>query len=206
MKTICVNWGRSHVEHSRDMKRRRMCLLPTMLVGLLVKWQSRYFYQIWLVSLHWARWFPSVLPVTLYILSVDPSCCYCTLMQICCWQVPCRSNKILLQLLWMWFHVWFPSSPTLRYAIGFETFSVWWLTKSSSLCKKEFFLEHCTTIMYNVRLIKGKLNQGEDLQGLNKSLLENSAITLGRLGWVCPELVAPHMDHFMEPWCYALRT
>jgi transportin-1 len=60
--------------------------------------------------------------------------------------------------------------------------------------------------MYNVRLIKGKLKQGEDLQGLNKSLLENSAITLGRLGWVCPELVAPHMDHFMEPWCYALRT
>jgi transportin-1 len=43
-------------------------------------------------------------------------------------------------------------------------------------------------------------------EGLNKSLLENSAITLGRLGWVCPELVAPHMDHFMEPWCYALRT
>jgi transportin-1 len=74
------------------------------------------------------------------------------------------------------------------------------------LCKKEFCLEHCTTIMYNVRLIKGKLKQGEDLQGLNKSLLENSAITLGRLGWVCPELVAPHMDHFMEPWCYALRT
>jgi transportin-1 len=43
-------------------------------------------------------------------------------------------------------------------------------------------------------------------EGLNKSLLENSAITLGRLGWVCPELVAPHMDHFMQPWCYALRT
>jgi transportin-1 len=42
-------------------------------------------------------------------------------------------------------------------------------------------------------------------EGLNKSLLENSAITLGRLGWVCPELVAPHMDHFMQPWCYALR-
>jgi transportin-1 len=42
-------------------------------------------------------------------------------------------------------------------------------------------------------------------EGLNKSLLENSAITLGRLGWVCPEVVAPHMDHFMQPWCYALR-
>ncbi|KAJ7545352.1 hypothetical protein O6H91_09G116500 [Diphasiastrum complanatum] len=43
-------------------------------------------------------------------------------------------------------------------------------------------------------------------QGLNRSLLENSAITLGRLGWVCPDIVAPHMDHFMKPWCSALRT
>ncbi|XP_072964721.1 transportin-1-like isoform X1 [Typha angustifolia] len=40
--------------------------------------------------------------------------------------------------------------------------------------------------------------------GLNKSLLVSSAITLGRLGWVCPEFVAPHMKHFMEPWCIAL--
>eukprot|EP00249_Psilotum_nudum_P021527 c28143_g1_i2 orf=1539-4217(-) len=41
-------------------------------------------------------------------------------------------------------------------------------------------------------------------EGHNKSLLENSAITLGRLGWVCPELVAPHMEHFMQIWCHAL--
>lgn len=41
-------------------------------------------------------------------------------------------------------------------------------------------------------------------EGINKSLLENSAITLGRLGWVCPELVSPHMEHFMQPWCTAL--
>ncbi|KAM1243604.1 hypothetical protein ACFX11_035368 [Malus domestica] len=39
---------------------------------------------------------------------------------------------------------------------------------------------------------------------LNKSLIENSAITLGRLAWVCPELVAPHMEHFMQRWCIAL--
>ncbi|XP_020966627.1 transportin-1 isoform X3 [Arachis ipaensis] len=41
-------------------------------------------------------------------------------------------------------------------------------------------------------------------EGLNKSLIENSAITLGRLAWVCPELVSPHMEHFMQPWCTAL--
>ncbi|KAA8546130.1 hypothetical protein F0562_020976 [Nyssa sinensis] len=39
---------------------------------------------------------------------------------------------------------------------------------------------------------------------LNKSLVENSAITLGRLAWVCPELVSPHMEHFMQSWCTAL--
>ncbi|KAG0489721.1 hypothetical protein HPP92_006584 [Vanilla planifolia] len=41
-------------------------------------------------------------------------------------------------------------------------------------------------------------------EDLNKSLLENSAITLGRLGWVCPDLVAPHMEHFLQYWCAAL--
>ncbi|XP_057974190.1 transportin-1 [Malania oleifera] len=39
---------------------------------------------------------------------------------------------------------------------------------------------------------------------LNKSLIENSAITLGRLAWVCPEIVSPHMEHFMQSWCTAL--
>ncbi|KAL6550078.1 Transportin-1 [Orobanche minor] len=41
---------------------------------------------------------------------------------------------------------------------------------------------------------------------MNKSLIENSAITIGRLAWVCPELVSPHMEHFMQPWCVALST
>ncbi|KAL5713973.1 Transportin-1 [Ranunculus cassubicifolius] len=41
-------------------------------------------------------------------------------------------------------------------------------------------------------------------EGINKSLIENSAITLGRLAWVCPELVSPHMEHFMQSWCTAL--
>lgn len=41
-------------------------------------------------------------------------------------------------------------------------------------------------------------------EGLNKSLIENSAITLGRLAWVCPELVSPHMEHFLQTWCFAL--
>jgi len=32
-------------------------------------------------------------------------------------------------------------------------------------------------------------------------LLENAAITLGRLGLVCPEMVAPHLKLFAKEWC-----
>eukprot|EP01027_Heterolobosea_sp_BB2_P015739 GEZU01022513.1.p1 GENE.GEZU01022513.1~~GEZU01022513.1.p1 ORF type:complete len:446 (-),score=191.52 GEZU01022513.1:491-1717(-) len=41
---------------------------------------------------------------------------------------------------------------------------------------------------------------------LNRSLLENTAITIGRLGWVCPDLIAPHLSRFTENWCLSLRN
>ena len=41
---------------------------------------------------------------------------------------------------------------------------------------------------------------------LHKSLLENAAITLGRFGLVCPEVVAPSLPNFMKPWCHVLAT
>jgi len=37
------------------------------------------------------------------------------------------------------------------------------------------------------------------------SLLENTAITIGRLGLVCPDMVAPHLPTFSQNWCLALR-
>lgn len=37
-----------------------------------------------------------------------------------------------------------------------------------------------------------------------KSLSENAAVTIGRLGLVAPQLVAPHLAAFLEPWCQAL--
>eukprot|EP00286_Rhodomonas_abbreviata_P022521 CAMPEP_0181303378 /NCGR_PEP_ID=MMETSP1101-20121128/8524_1 /TAXON_ID=46948 /ORGANISM="Rhodomonas abbreviata, Strain Caron Lab Isolate" /LENGTH=900 /DNA_ID=CAMNT_0023408943 /DNA_START=172 /DNA_END=2874 /DNA_ORIENTATION=- len=40
--------------------------------------------------------------------------------------------------------------------------------------------------------------------GLNKSLLENTAITLGRFGLVCPDLVAGQLNQFVQPWCRVL--
>ncbi|KAJ0241878.1 Transportin-1 [Hirschfeldia incana] len=55
-----------------------------------------------------------------------------------------------------------------------------------------------TNVVSSLGLI---LHHGE---AVNKSLVENSAITLGRLAWIRPDLVAPHMEHFMKPWCSAL--
>ncbi|KAG5406359.1 hypothetical protein IGI04_012478 [Brassica rapa subsp. trilocularis] len=55
-----------------------------------------------------------------------------------------------------------------------------------------------TNVVSSLGLI---LHHGE---AVNKSLVENSAITLGRLAWIRPDLVAPHMEHFMKPWCLAL--
>eukprot|EP00959_Pyramimonas_sp_CCMP1952_P210385 4402780-Pyramimonas_sp.AAC.1 len=41
---------------------------------------------------------------------------------------------------------------------------------------------------------------------LNKSLMENTTITIGRLGLMCPEQVAPALGSFMHPWCVSLRA
>ncbi|KAI9474313.1 MAG: armadillo-type protein [Benjaminiella poitrasii] len=39
---------------------------------------------------------------------------------------------------------------------------------------------------------------------IQRTLLENVAITIGRLGLVCPSLVAPHLEGFVQPWLLAL--
>eukprot|EP00744_Colponema_vietnamica_P002141 GILI01003437.1.p1 GENE.GILI01003437.1~~GILI01003437.1.p1 ORF type:complete len:529 (+),score=114.32 GILI01003437.1:694-2280(+) len=40
---------------------------------------------------------------------------------------------------------------------------------------------------------------------LHKSLVENTAITLGRFGLIAPELVAPHLPTFAVLWCSAIK-
>ena len=40
---------------------------------------------------------------------------------------------------------------------------------------------------------------------LNKSLAQNIAITLGRLGLINPEAVAKHLDKIAKQWCVSLR-
>uniref|UniRef100_K3WSY9 Importin N-terminal domain-containing protein n=1 Tax=Globisporangium ultimum (strain ATCC 200006 / CBS 805.95 / DAOM BR144) TaxID=431595 RepID=K3WSY9_GLOUD len=39
---------------------------------------------------------------------------------------------------------------------------------------------------------------------LPRNLVENCAITIGRLGYVCPTIVAPHLQDFAKRWCRAL--
>ncbi|GBP84814.1 Transportin-1 [Eumeta japonica] len=39
-----------------------------------------------------------------------------------------------------------------------------------------------------------------------KTLLENTAITIGRLGYVCPHDVAPVLHQFVRQWCSSLRN
>ncbi|KAG8903272.1 hypothetical protein FRB99_003539 [Tulasnella sp. 403] len=37
-----------------------------------------------------------------------------------------------------------------------------------------------------------------------KSLMENAAVTIGRISLVCPQPVAPYLDNFAQQWCQAL--
>jgi hypothetical protein len=39
---------------------------------------------------------------------------------------------------------------------------------------------------------------------IQRTLLENVAITIGRLGLICPTMVAPHLENFVHPWLVSL--
>ena len=41
---------------------------------------------------------------------------------------------------------------------------------------------------------------------VNRNLLENTGITLGRLGLICPDVVSPRVGEFIQPWCFNLRN
>ncbi|KAI8909313.1 armadillo-type protein [Powellomyces hirtus] len=55
------------------------------------------------------------------------------------------------------------------------------------------------------RLVRLLNNRNPDQIVTPKAVRENAAITIGRLGLVCPELVAPHLSTFIAAWCEALR-
>ena len=56
------------------------------------------------------------------------------------------------------------------------------------------------------QLVLGQLIENINRPGTPKTLLENTAITIGRLGMVCPEQVAPYLPQFICMWCNTLRN
>ncbi|EDV23327.1 uncharacterized protein TRIADDRAFT_50449 [Trichoplax adhaerens] len=54
-------------------------------------------------------------------------------------------------------------------------------------------------------LVLDKLIEILNRDDIPKTLLENTAITVGRLGYVCPHEVAPKLPNFIQKWCKALR-
>ncbi|XP_078740908.1 transportin-1-like [Lampetra fluviatilis] len=57
-----------------------------------------------------------------------------------------------------------------------------------------------------VALVLGQLIDIINRPNTPKTLLENTAITIGRLGYVCPQEVAPNLQQFIRPWCTSLRN
>ena len=55
-------------------------------------------------------------------------------------------------------------------------------------------------------LVLSKLIENINRPGTPKTLLENTAITIGRLGLVCPQEVAPYLPQFIGMWCSTLRN
>ena len=55
-------------------------------------------------------------------------------------------------------------------------------------------------------LVLGMLIENINRPNTPKTLLENTAITIGRLGLVCPQEVAPYLSQFILMWCSTLRN
>ncbi|KAL8543780.1 hypothetical protein ACS0TY_004364 [Phlomoides rotata] len=89
------------------------------------------------------------------------------------------------------------NTPKLKETVSIANNACWAIGELAVKVHKEVSPVVMTVISCLVQILQHP-------EGLNKSLIENSAITLGRLAWVCPELVSPHMEHFMQSWCIAL--
>lgn len=89
------------------------------------------------------------------------------------------------------------TSPKLKETVSVANNACWSIGELAVKVRQEI----APVVMTVMSCLVPILQHAEEL---NKSLIENSAITLGRLAWVCPELVSPHMEHFMQAWCSAL--
>ena len=57
----------------------------------------------------------------------------------------------------------------------------------------------CEVVLVNLTQIL--MNQDQSM----KSLTENAAITMGRIGKACPLIVAPHLPKFINQWYLLLQ-
>ena len=57
-----------------------------------------------------------------------------------------------------------------------------------------------------LQLVLQQLIENINQPGTPKTLLENTAITIGRMGLVCPSEVAPYLPQFICMWCSTLRN
>ena len=70
----------------------------------------------------------------------------------------------------------------------------------------ELSIQLRTSMKGYLPLVLGLLIENINRPGTPKTLLENTAITIGRLGLVCPEEVAPYLPRFILMWCSTLRN
>uniref|UniRef100_A0AAY5KTB8 Importin N-terminal domain-containing protein n=1 Tax=Esox lucius TaxID=8010 RepID=A0AAY5KTB8_ESOLU len=64
----------------------------------------------------------------------------------------------------------------------------------------------CVEMQPYVSMVLNQLVEIINRPNTPKTLLENTAITIGRLGYVCPQEVAPMLQQFIRPWCTSLRN
>lgn len=77
--------------------------------------------------------------------------------------------------------------------------AVWAIGEISLRCREEEMRQYAPTILQSLIALINKRN-------LNRNILENTAITIGRLGLCCPILVSSQLVNFIQSWCMTLRT
>jgi hypothetical protein len=70
----------------------------------------------------------------------------------------------------------------------------------------EIAIQLGTQMSQYINLLLEQLIEIINRPNTTKTLLENTAITIGRLGLVCPQQVAPHLQSFIQIWCTSLRS
>lgn len=61
-------------------------------------------------------------------------------------------------------------------------------------------------IRQHLPIIMPQLINNINHPGNSGALLDNTAITIGRLAYACPDEVAPSLNNFIKQWCNAIRT